>query len=152
MTDRQDGSPTTSNDERRPRIVLADDHPAVLVAFARLLQQSCDVVASVSNGTDAIQAVTTLKPDVLVVDLMMPDVDGLEVCRRVIQLVPETDVVIVTAFDDAQVREIALRDGATAFVAKSVASERLEDTVLKIFARKPRPSTPRNVTDSVRQG
>jgi DNA-binding NarL/FixJ family response regulator len=152
MTDGQNGSPTTSDDERRPRIVLADDFPSVLVAFARLLQPSCDVVASVSNGTDAIQAVTALKPDVLVVDLMMPDVDGLEVCRRVIQLVPETNVVIVTAFDDATVRKIALRDGATAFVAKSVASERLEDTVLKIFAGKSRPWPSRNATDSVRDG
>ena len=150
MTDRQDGSPTTSDDERRPRIVLADDHPAVLVAFARILRESCDVVASVSNGTEAIQAVTALKPDVLVVDLMMPDVDGLEVCRRVVQLVPETAVVIVTAFDDAHVRNIAIRDGATAFVPKSIASDRLADTVKTIFAGKRRPSTPRNATDAVR--
>jgi DNA-binding NarL/FixJ family response regulator len=152
MTDRQDGTHTTSDDVRRPRIVLADDHPTVLVALGRLLRRSCDVVASVSSGTEAIQAVTALKPDVLVVDLMMPDVDGLEVCRRVIQLVPETDVVIVTAFDDAQVRAIALRDGATGFVPKSVASDRLEDVVQKIVAGKQRPSTPRNARDAVRHG
>ena len=122
------------------------------MAFARILQQSCDVVASVSNGAEAIKAVTALKPDVLVVDLMMPDVDGLEVCRRVVQLVPETDVVIVTAFDDAHVRMIALRDGAKAFVPKMLASERLADTVTKIFAEKPRPSTPRTATDPARPG
>jgi DNA-binding NarL/FixJ family response regulator len=151
MTDQQAGSSTAADEQRRPRIVLADDHPAVLVAFDRLLQQSCDVVASVSNGTQAIEAVTTLKPDVLVVDLMMPDVDGLEVCRRVLQLVPETDVVIVTAFDDAQVRKIALRDGASAFVPKSIAADTLADTVRKIFACKRGPSTPPNATGAVRR-
>jgi DNA-binding NarL/FixJ family response regulator len=147
MTDRQDKSPAASADERRPRIVLADDHPSVLAAFGRLLRRSCDVVASVSSGTDAIQAVTALKPDLLVVDLMMPDVDGLEVCRRIAQLMPETDVVIVTAFDDTQVRKIALRDGARAFVPKSRASEMLEDTVRKIFAAKQRATTPGKPTD-----
>jgi DNA-binding NarL/FixJ family response regulator len=151
MTDRHDGTSTTSDDTRRPRIVLADDHPSVLVALGRLLKPSCDVVASVSSGTEAIEAVTALKPDVLVVDLMMPDIDGLEVCRRVIRLVPETDVVIVTAFDDAHVRKIALRDGATAFVPKTMASDMLEDTVKKSVAGKQRASTPRNATD-VRHG
>ena len=151
MTDRQDGSPTTSAGERRPRIVLADDHPSVLAAFGRLLQHACDVVASVSSGTEAIEAVIALKPDVLVVDLMMPDLDGLEVCRRITQLIPETDVVIVTAFDDAQVRKIALRDGAKAFVPKSRASDTLEDTVKKIFSGKQGATKPLKATD-VRRG
>ena len=121
--------------ERRPRVVLADDHPAVLVAFSRLLQSSCDVVASVPNGAQAIQAATLLRPDVLVVDLMMPDVDGLEVCRKVRQAAPDTAVVIVTAFDDAHVRTIALRDGARDFVPKGLVSDRLEDTIQRLAAR-----------------
>src|SRR4026209_1945119 len=90
------------------RIALADDHPSVLEAFIRMLQPSCEIVASVSNGRSAIEAVITLQPDVLVVDLMMPDVDGLEVCRIVKETTPETDVVIVTAFDDSHVQRIAL--------------------------------------------
>jgi two-component system response regulator MprA len=147
MTERQDGSPKVSEGERRPRVVLADDHPSVLAAFGRLLQESCDVVASVSSGTEAIQAVTTLKPDLLVVVLMMPDIDGLEVCRRIAQLIPETDVVIVTAFDDAQVRKIALGDGAKAFVPKSRASATLQDIVKTIFAGKQRAATPEKSTD-----
>jgi len=120
---------------RRPRVVLADDHPEVLLAFARILKATCDVVASVPNGGEAIQAVTALQPDVLVVDLMMPDVDGLEVCRTLKQLAPGTAVIIVTAFDDAQVRKIAIRDGAGGFVPKALASDVLADTIQRLSSK-----------------
>ncbi|HEY2296043.1 MAG TPA: response regulator transcription factor [Thermoanaerobaculia bacterium] len=120
----------------RPRVVLADDHPHVLGAFGRLLGFSCEVVGSVSNGRDAVEAVMTLRPDVLVTDLMMPDLDGLEVCRRVKHAAPETAVVIVTAFDDAEMREAALAAGASAFIPKHTAADALEHTVQQIFAEK----------------
>jgi CheY-like chemotaxis protein len=105
------------------------------MAFRRLLQTSCDVVDCVSNGRDAVDAVTRLKPDLVVVDLMMPDLDGLEVCRRVKQTTPETDVVIVTAFDDDHVHGVALQVGASAFVAKH-SGDMLEDTIRRVFAER----------------
>src|SRR3954467_7257057 len=83
-----------SNAERKPRVVLVDDYPQVLDALGRLLRTYCDVVASVSSGSEAVEAVSRLRPDVLVADLMMPDMDGLEVCRRVKGLVPEIAVII----------------------------------------------------------
>ena len=119
--------------DRRPRVVIADDHPAVLGAFARMLQPLCDVVASVPNGRGAIDAVASFHPDILIVDLMMPDLDGLEVCRRVKRTSPETDVVIVTAFDDEHVEAVALRSGATAYVPKLSAPRMLERTISQIF-------------------
>lgn len=115
------------------------------MAFARMLAQSCDVVASVSNGSDAIDAVARLTPDVLVVDLMMSDLDGLAVCRRVKEQTPDTDVVIVTAFDDAHVRSVALQEGASAFVPKHSAAEALEPTIGRIFSARhviPHPPVP----------
>jgi DNA-binding NarL/FixJ family response regulator len=121
----------------RPRVVLADDHPSVLVAFGRLLRASCEVVASVSNGRAAIEAVDALHPDVLVVDLMMPDLDGLEVCRQVKQTAPDTHVIIVTACDDIEVESLALRDGASAFLAKHSAPGILERAIQQIRAGKP---------------
>lgn len=120
----------------RPRVVLADDHPQVLGAFGRLLGFSCDVVGSVSNGRDAIEAVMTLRPDVLIVDLMMPDLDGVEVCRRAKHAAPETAVVIVTAIDDAAMQKVALAAGASAFIPKHTAADALEPTVRQIFAEK----------------
>jgi DNA-binding NarL/FixJ family response regulator len=99
-----------------------------------LLRCGCDIVAAVSNGHDAVDAVVRLKPDVAIVDLMMPDIDGLEVCRRVKRLMPQTQVVVVTAFDDALVQTAALEAGASAFVPKYAASGTLEATVRRIVA------------------
>jgi DNA-binding NarL/FixJ family response regulator len=124
----------TTPPNRRPRIVLADDHPSVLIAFGRLLRPSCEVVASVPNGRAAVEAVGSLRPDVLVVDLMMPDLDGLEVCRKVKQTAPDTDVVIVTAFDDTDVQSVAMQDGASAFVPKHSAPGTLERTIQQVYA------------------
>jgi DNA-binding NarL/FixJ family response regulator len=124
----------TPDRELRPRIVLADDHPSVLIAFRRLLEPSCDVVACVPTGSAAIDAAGTLRPDVLVVDLMMPGLDGRAVCRTVKALMPEIAVVIVTAADDTAVRALALQDGASAFVAKHSASASLERTIQELFA------------------
>jgi DNA-binding NarL/FixJ family response regulator len=99
-----------------------------------MLGTCCDVVASVSGGLDAIAAVGTFRPDVLVVDLMMPEIDGLEVCRRVKRLAPEIAVVIITASDDTAVQEAALREGAAAFVPKHSAAETLGPTIERVFA------------------
>ena len=94
------------------------------------------MVGNASSGGGAIEAVMTLRPDVLVVDLMMPDLDGLEVCRRVKHAAPETAVVIVTAFGDAEMQKVALAAGASAFIPKHEAADALEGTVQQIFAEK----------------
>ena len=120
--------------ERQPRVVLVDDHQPVLAALSRMLRDGCDLVASVSSGAEAIEAVTRLRPDVLVADLMMPGIDGLEVCRRVKQLAPETAVVIITASDDKAIEAAAFRDGAAAFVPKHLAAAMLSRTIEQVFA------------------
>jgi CheY-like chemotaxis protein len=122
--------------EQRPRVVLADDHPDILTGFGRLLRPCCEVVASVSTGYEAVEAVVTLMPDVLVVDLMMSDLDGLEVCRRVKEAAPETVVIIVTAFDDAYLEAIALQNGASAFLPKHSVTGTLERTIQRIWTDK----------------
>ena len=128
-----------SNRQRKPRVVLVDDFPQVLAAIGRLLQTYCDVIASVSNGCEAVEAVSRLRPDVLVADLMMPDIDGLEVCRRVKRLTPETAVIILSASDDPAVRAAALRDGASAFISKHLMAETLGRTIERVFAQTQSP-------------
>ena len=129
-----DGSPL----HRRPRVLLADDHPLILDSFHTLLKKTCTLIGTASSGADAVEAALRLRPDVLVVDLMFSDVNGLEVCRRVRQAAPETDVVIVTAFDDMQIRKVALQAGAAAFVAKHSAPGTLDDLIQRIFANRQR--------------
>jgi DNA-binding NarL/FixJ family response regulator len=124
-----------SNSERRPRVVIVDDFPPLLEALARMLRLCCDVVAGVSTGCDAVDAVSRLRPDILVADLMLPDIDGLEVCRRVKQLLPQTAVIIITAADDTAIEAAALRAGAAAFVPKHLAAQTLAHTIERVFAR-----------------
>jgi two-component system, NarL family, response regulator len=129
-----------SSPERKPRVVVVDDYPQVLAALGRLLRTYCDVVASVSSGCEAVEAVSRLRPDVLVADLMMPDMDGLEVCRRVKRLMPETAVIIISASDDPAVLAAALRDGASAFIPKHLVAETLGRTIERVLAEAHRPS------------
>ena len=143
---RTDVSIDVSSPHRRPRVLLADDHPLILGSFHRLLKKSCTLIGTASTGTQAVEAALRLRPDVLVVDLMFSDVNGLEVCRRVRQAAPETDVVIVTAFDDMQIRNVALQSGAAAYVAKHSVPGTLDDIIQRIFAERQRIQSPATQT------
>jgi CheY-like chemotaxis protein len=120
----------------RPRVMLVDDHPQVLRGLSRLLGPSCDIVAGVAGGEEAVETAARLMPDVLIVDLTMADMDGLEVCRRVKQSAPETDVILVTAFDDKQVAVAAFEAGASEFLAKHDAAAALESVILRLVEKK----------------
>ena len=109
----------------RPRVLLADDYAGLLKAWARLLEPSCDVVGSVRDGRALLDAAVALKPDVIVADLAMPEVSGLDVCRTIKALLPQTKVVLVTAGGDENVARAAFRAGASAFVLKFAAAQDL---------------------------
>jgi two-component system, NarL family, response regulator NreC len=101
-------------------VVLADDHHVVRHGLRVLLESEldCQVIGEASNGVDAVTLVQRLEPDLLVLDMMMPGLSGLEVTRRVIANVPRTRIVILSMHaDESYVRE-ALRAGATAYVLK----------------------------------
>src|SRR3954468_2389302 len=99
--------------EPRPRVLLVDDHREILVALRRFLGMSCEIVGEASDGHAALEAATVLKPDVVVLDLNLPGMDGLEVCRRIRQALPQTQVVMLTAGGDDYVRKAALDAGAS---------------------------------------
>jgi DNA-binding NarL/FixJ family response regulator len=120
---------------RRPRVLLADDNAGILVAFARLLKSSCDVVGQVSDGGALIEAISALQPDVVVVDLFMPKIDGLETYSRISQLAPQTKIVLVTAADDDSIRERALSAGAAAFVSKPRVVDELLPAIQSVMAK-----------------
>ena len=126
----------THPQQNRPRVVLIDDHPRVLRALSRFLQDSCDVVATADSGEQGIEIVVCLAPDVVIVDLTMLDMDGLEVCRRIKQSAPQTDVIILTAFDDEQVKNAAFQAGASAFVAKHAAAGALQSIIQGLTKKK----------------
>jgi len=109
----------------RPRILLADDNASLLAALKRLLQWSYTVVGTVRTGAEAREAVEFLQPDVIVIDVRLPDIDGLEVCQHVRTMGSHAKVVILTAVDDPKVEQRAYELGASAFVHKYRAGEDL---------------------------
>src|SRR5687768_14250701 len=109
----------------RPRVLLADDHAGMLSALRRMLEPSCDVVGLVMDGRALLEAAGRYQPDVIVLDVAMPEIDGLEACRQLMVAAPNTRIVFLTADDDAAVRQRALSLGASAFVLKYRAWEQL---------------------------
>ena len=103
----------------RPRVLLADDHHGVAKALSRTLAVECDVVAVVADGSEVMAAAARLEPVVVVVDLNLPNVNGLDICRQLIQGNPRARVIVISAMIDEGITEAALAAGAASFVHKS---------------------------------
>ena len=102
----------------RPRVLLADDYPGMVTAVARLLSLDCEVVGTVADASALLESAQRLQPDLIVLDLNLPDLSGLEVCRQITQAHPQTKVIVFTAVTDPEVRQRSLAVGASAFVSK----------------------------------
>lgn len=117
------------------RIVLADDHPILRGGLKVLLQEQPEfaVVGEAGNGLEALRAVQKTQPDVLVVDITMPGLNGLDVARQIAQLSPATRIIILSMHStDAFVAE-ALRNGASAYVVKDSTLEDLVQAVRTVM-------------------
>ena len=115
-------------------IVLADDHTIVRQGLRLLLEAEPDfsVVGEASDGLEVADLVDRLRPDVLVLDLMMPGVSGLEVTRNVCQQFPETSVVILSMHADESYVLAALKNGAAAYVLKDAGADDLLQAVREV--------------------
>lgn len=109
----------------RVRVLLADDHPPLLAAIRRLLAAEFDIVGEASDGAEAIRLARVLQPDVLVIDLAMPRVGGIEAIRQVQAAHSGLAIVALTVLSDPAVRAAALETGARAYVLKSQAGSDL---------------------------
>src|SRR3954462_11732463 len=116
---------------QRPRVVVADDHPAVLAALTRILESHVDVVSVAHDGEELLKRVAELLPDVVVTDISMPKIDGLEACRLIRRTYPTVSVVIVSELldDDVSAGEL----GANAVVRKIQIARELPAAVLATF-------------------
>jgi DNA-binding NarL/FixJ family response regulator len=103
---------------RRPRVILADDYEGIRKAMACLLAPACDVVGCVSDGAELFHAIEVLRPDVVILDLNLPGIDGLDACRQIKAAAADLDVIVCTAAHDADLRARALEAGASGFVVK----------------------------------
>src|SRR6478672_3548995 len=109
----------------RPRVLLADDHAGIVRALERILSIECDVVGVVADGSEVAEAAARLQPVVTVVDLNLPNVSGLEVCRRILQTNPRAKVILITAMLDDDIRTDAQAAGASGCFSKLMAGTEL---------------------------
>ena len=117
----------------RPRVLIADDYPDMVKAVSRLLALDCEIVGSVADGSALLEAAQRFAPDVIVLDVNLPNVHSLEACRELARLHPEMKVIMFTAMEGPNVSQAFLEAGAAAFLSK-VASVELLLTIKRLCA------------------
>lgn len=118
------------------RVVLADDQAVVRDALVLLLSASedLDVVAAAADGAEAVELIVELRPDVALVDLRMPRLNGAEVAAAVASQAPDVRVLVLTTFADDDAILPALRAGATGYLTKDASGEQLVDAIRAVAA------------------
>ena len=114
------------------RVLLADDHTLLLGAFEKLLASECDVVGTVSDGRELVEAARRLKPDVIVLDIGMPLLNGLEAGRQIKQSHPAVKLVYLTMNEDTDLAAEAFRAGASAYLLKRSATVELLTAIREV--------------------
>lgn len=109
----------------RLRVLLADDHTLLLGAFEKLLAGDCDVVGQVGDGRALVAAATALKPDLIVLDIAMPILNGLDAARQIKQQAPNVKMIFITMNEDPGLAAEAFRAGASGYVLKRCAASEL---------------------------
>ena len=110
---------------RSSRVLLADDHPHLAAAIGEYVAEVFQLVGTVGDGDALLEAATTLRPDVIVADILMPGTDGLTAMKQIHRHLPQVRVILLTNCGDAEVVRHALDAGASGFVLKVYAPTEL---------------------------
>jgi DNA-binding NarL/FixJ family response regulator len=102
----------------KPRVIIADDHVLLAEAFEKLLSPECDVVAKVTDGRTLVETVRTVHPDIVLLDISMPLLNGLDAARLIHAIDASIRLIFVTMNDDPDLAAEAFRAGATAYLLK----------------------------------
>ena len=109
----------------RPRVFLADDHRLLLEAFRNLLESKYDVVGTATDGREMLLKVKKLKPDVVLLDIAMPNLNGFDAAERLKKLLPDVKIVFLTMNENPDMVTEAFRIGANGYLLKNSASSEL---------------------------
>jgi DNA-binding NarL/FixJ family response regulator len=120
----------------RPRIFFADDHAMVVQGLCALLETNYDILGVVADGRALVAEAPKLHPDVVVVDVGMPFLNGLDAVERLIALLPDTKFVFLTMQDDPNLAAAALRLGAVGYVLKHSAASELRTAITAVLEGK----------------
>lgn len=120
----------------RPRILIADDHNLIAELCKKLLEAEFNVVGTVSNGRALVRAAAELKPDVVVIDVAMPVLNGLDAGAQLKQMLPGIKLIYLTMNPDNEVAAQAFRNGASAYLLKTCASSEMVAAVRDVLRGK----------------
>ena len=127
---------TTVPMNRRPRILLADDHTMLLDAFRRLLEPRCEIVGTACDGHALLDLAASTRPDVIVLDISMPRLNGMDACAQLRRKMPDVRFVFLTVNEDPDIAAEAIRLGASGYLLKSSASVELFTAIEQALAGK----------------
>jgi DNA-binding NarL/FixJ family response regulator len=118
---------------KRTRVLLADDHRLLIDALKAILEPQFDVVGTVTDGRSLLEAAKKLRPDVIVLDIAMPQLNGLDAGRQLKQKMPGVKLVFMTMNEDAYLVGEAFRAGGSAFILKQAAGFELIDALEQVL-------------------
>jgi DNA-binding NarL/FixJ family response regulator len=118
---------------KRPRVLLADDHRLLREAFAALLEPDCDVVGAVADGRALLEVAPELRPDIVVLDIAMPSLNGLDAARQLKRTMPEVRVIFLTVSEDPDLAAEAFRAGASGYLLKNSAASELLQAIQDVY-------------------
>lgn len=118
------------------RVLFVDDHEMVRIGISAYLstQEDIEIIGEADNGKDGVDMALELKPDVILMDLVMDGMDGIEATRQIIQAWPEAKILIVTSFIDDEKVYPALEAGATSYLLKTSKAEHIAEAIRKTYA------------------
>ncbi|HUG81216.1 MAG TPA: response regulator transcription factor [Bryobacterales bacterium] len=118
------------------RVLLADDHRLVRLGFRRLLEDEADmeVVGEAGNGIEAIELAESLRPDLIVLDMAMPELDGLQAIHEIVRRSPETKILILSMYDEPRYVRNAIQAGAHGYLLKNAVDVGLAEGVRAVAA------------------
>jgi DNA-binding NarL/FixJ family response regulator len=114
---------------RHPRVLLADDHTFLVEGLRKLLKSAYHVVGMVADGLALLDAAPALKPDVIIIDIGMPRLNGLEAARQLKKIMPEVKFIFLTMNEDSDIAVEAMHVGASGYVLKTSAASELFDAI-----------------------
>jgi DNA-binding NarL/FixJ family response regulator len=153
----------------KPRVLIADDHTLVVEAFKRLLEPEVEIVGTVADGRTLLEVAPQLKPDVIILDLGMPLLNGMDAGQELKRRLPRTKVVVLTMNEDYDLASDAMRHWASAYLLKKSAGSELINAIREVlkgksyvtptvaqhllqeFVRDPRPDRVKHLTPRQRE-
>ena len=136
---------------KKPRVLMADDHSMILAGLRKLVEGECEVVGTVEDGRALVEAAQKLRPDLILLDISMPLLNGLEAARQLRTLVPDSKLIFLTMHASPTYATEAFQAGASGYLLKHSAAEELSQAIQSVLQGRQylTPLITKDVLDSV---